>query len=296
MEKKSTNIIASIGKGSHGVHCKIELSDEDLNKRLWAGIFVVMRQFNNQYCQYKFIDSKKQESIISFDPLPDGMYEVRLFKDDSVLLLGNKYKLICVSNKICIGDVVNIKAQFDEHIPYLVHVFYDNICSSEDVIGLFTCGTQSMKSYLTKQTVSTTKNKISFDLSELELDAMIGDKELTSRKFEFRYFKNCSSIANTTAPSGFSSPFTLPIPTVHAQRMSVDYINVSFTNNHYKVWAGLYITDTLKPLARAFAEQGNLTIALKYSYTPNEHYTIKLYSNSNQLLAECELTKSPNYI
>ncbi|EKE39670.1 hypothetical protein ENUP19_0276G0013 [Entamoeba nuttalli] len=296
MEKKSTNVIASIGKGSHGVNCKVELSDKELNKKLWVGIFVVMRQFNNQYCQYKFIDSKKQETIISFDPLPDGMYEVRLFEDDSVLFVGNKYKLICVSNKICIGDVVKITTQFDEHIPYLIHVFYNNICSSEDVIGLFTCGTPSMKSYLTKQTVSTTKNEITFDLSELQLDAMVGDKELTSHKFEFRYFKNCSSIANTTAPSGFSSPFTLPTPTVHAQRMSVDYINVSFTNNHYNVWAGLYITDTLKPLAHAYAEQGSLTIAIKYPYTPNEHYTIKLYSNSNQLLAVCELTKSESYI
>ncbi|KAL7720872.1 SKICH domain-containing protein [Entamoeba marina] len=197
---KQSEIHLVLPLNSHCIRCKLDICEQDLNKKLWIGIYVYKRQYDNKYCEYKPVDVNKQ--IIEFEQLPDGIYEARLFE--------NRFTKLATSKPILIGTPVEVTTEFNYQFPYVINVSYDKCSSHSDWIGLFETSTYSMKKFIKSYSVSIQQNHISVDLSILKIDAMEdGDDDniIKPKAYEFRYFKNISKISNTTAPSGISKPF-----------------------------------------------------------------------------------------
>ncbi|ELP90883.1 hypothetical protein EIN_359760 [Entamoeba invadens IP1] len=284
MSNEVPHVVAGSYKKDYCAFCDVFIPPS-LVGPFWVGIYVIDREFDNKYSSYQVCTPTSKR--ISFDPLPAGMYEVRLFKD--------RYTRLAVSNVIYLGGKAKISFAKDLEFPHLIIVYYQEISTSEDWIGLFEKGVHSMKQFIARQTVSVTQRNVKFNCRLLKVDPTryVGDKCIL-REFEFRYFKEHSVVSSTTAPSGYSKSFTLDFPSLHAERLTVDAIHVIWKNTHHNIWIGVYKDkNATSYMTYEYANQDCDFINFKVKYVEGETWEFRMFSTqSKEMLWKCELTKT----
>ena len=281
-------------KNTFECECLITIPSYLRNKKLWIGLYSVCTQDDTQYLSYKYL--KPNQSSVRFKDLVNGLFEFRLFEDQSSLFIGNKYHKLTTSAIFRIGHDFHLSHSFDDSHHSQITVTYDHMIEQNDWIGLYSLTDSNTSIPLKKHFINVTQNKLTFNTESLTFDAVEGTSSLAQKQFHFRYFISTSVINSQPIPFAVSSPFVFPFPAVSARRVSLNYIKVHFINNHNNVWCGLfYQMEDSTALMTCKDVESNGYFSVRYHYAYGEQFMIKLYSHSGQLLASCSLSSSSSY-
>ena len=285
-----------IYKGTSIVESKITIPKSYLKSTLWIGLYSKFTKEDTNYLEMKYIT--KEIETIKFKHLLKGLYELRLFEDKSTLFIRNGYNKLFTSKEFRIGDDeqnFSMTCEFNNQNSSLINVYYTNHQSIEDFICLYKKSDSNTKHYILKESVHLTETKMMFNISKCHLDSVKNDIDnLEQEEYHFRYY--CNESYSKKIAFAESNSFTFSFPKIQAIRISKDYIKIHFENNHLNIWVGLFQNKYDKEYLtyETIIEENNY-ISLKYPYQYNEHYYIKLFSHSKQLLAYCTLDKNNNY-
>ncbi|BFU25774.1 hypothetical protein EHI8A_031990 [Entamoeba histolytica HM-1:IMSS-B] len=192
----------------NSIVCNVNVPDEFfVAGKSWIGIYVVNREKNEHYHKSQYVTSAT--SVIRFNTLTDGIYDVRYFKEN--------YEK-CFNARVSIGQLVIPKYTISDITSneYKLHLtFNQEQLLPGDWFGLFKTSSMSQKHPIVQICVDPKKNEYDIDLLPLNLEPYYYCSEngiLTTKqeRFEIRYYRSGCTCRNERAlhtgiwPSKFS--------------------------------------------------------------------------------------------
>ncbi|EDR25670.1 hypothetical protein EDI_290610 [Entamoeba dispar SAW760] len=172
----------------NSIVCNINVPDDVfVMGESWVGVYVVNREKNEHYHKSQYVTSAT--SIIKFNTLRDGMYDVRYFKEG--------YEK-CFNKPVSIGQLVTPKYTISDinSNEYKLHLIFNREhLLPGDWFGLFKKSSMSQKSPIFQIRVDPKQNEYDIDLLSFNLEPYyycFEDGILTTKqeRFEIRYYRS----------------------------------------------------------------------------------------------------------